>query len=92
MAYLFRSVVLFSLVSTAALASAPPTPRRMAVLVVPMDKGAESQQVKLETYMLETLAEYQGLTVKPTEELFGNPPDEDSAASLKRAETGFKES
>ncbi|MBS1151834.1 MAG: hypothetical protein H6Q89_3532 [Myxococcaceae bacterium] len=92
MTYLCRRAVLLTLLSSAAFAAPPPTPRRMSVLVVPMDKGAESQQVKLETYMLETLSEYQGLTVKPTEELFGNPPDEDSAASLKRAETGFKES
>ena len=62
------------------------------MLVVPMDKGAESLQVKLETFMIETLGEYQGLTVKPTDELFGNPQDEDAEASHKRAETGFKES
>lgn len=92
MTYLFRSVVLLALVSTASFAAPPPTPRRISVLVVPMDKGAESLQVKLETYMLETLNEYQGLSVKPTDELFGIPPEEEAEASLKRAETGFKES
>lgn len=92
MTYLSRSVFLGLLLPTFALASPPPTARRMSVLLVPMDKGAESLQVKLEVYMIETLGEYQGLTVKPTEELFGNPPDEDGEASLKRAEAGFKES
>lgn len=87
-----KGVVLLALLSTAAFGSPPPTARRMSVLVVPMDKGAESLQVKLETYMLETLGEYQGLQVKPSDELFGNPPDEEAEASLKRAETGFKES
>lgn len=92
MTYLSRCFAIVTLLSTAALAAPPPTPRRISVLVVPMDKGAESLQVKLETYMLETLGEYQGLTIKPTDELFGNPPDEESEASLKRAELGFKES
>ncbi len=93
MAYFSKTVVALALLSsTAVLAAPPPTPRRMSVLVVPMDKVAEAQQVKLETYMLEALGEYQGLTVKPTDELFGNPPEEEAQASLKRAETGFKES
>ncbi len=92
MTYLSRSALFALILPALAFASAPPTARRMSVLLVPMDKGAEALQVKLETYMLETLGEYQGLTVKPTEELFGSPPDEEGEASLKRAEAGFKES
>ncbi len=80
------------LVASSALAAPPPTQRRISVLMVPMDKGAESLQVKLETYMLEALNEYQGLQVKTTDELFGTPQDEEAEASLKRAETGYKES
>jgi hypothetical protein len=92
MAYLFRTSWLTLLLPMIGLAAPPPTARRMSVLVVPMDKGAEALQVKLEAHMLETLADYQGITVKPTEDLFGNPPDEDSEAALKRAEAAFKDS
>lgn len=92
----FRSWSLLLCLPTLALAAAPsspqPTARRVGVLLVPMDKGAESQQVRLEQFVLEALGEFQGLQVKSTKELFGLPPDDDAESSLKRAETGFKES
>lgn len=93
MTFQFRSALIAGLFfASAAFSAPPPTQRRISVLIVPMDKGAESNQVKLETYMIEALNEFQGLQVKATDELFGNPQDEEAEASLKRAETGFKES
>jgi PEGA domain len=75
----------------AAVAAPPPTDKRIAALILPMDKAAEKLTMKIEAYADEALGEYQGLKVRTTEELFGIAPDEDAAASLKRAETGYKE-
>ncbi|MBL8953320.1 MAG: PEGA domain-containing protein [Myxococcaceae bacterium] len=75
-----------------ALAAPPPTPRRIAVLLVPMDKGAEAWSTKVEAYMNEALKEYSGLSIKTSDDLFGLPADEEAESSLKRAETGFNES
>jgi hypothetical protein len=80
------------LVATATVAAPPPTERRIAALLVPMDKGAESHALKIEGFVSEALKEYQGFTVKTSDDLFGILPDEDAAASLKRAQTGFNES
>ncbi|MBK7860034.1 MAG: PEGA domain-containing protein [Archangiaceae bacterium] len=81
-----------TLLPTLAFASPPPTSRRIAVLLVPMDKGAEAWSVRVESYMNEALKEYSGLSVKTSDDLFPVPADEDAEASLKRAETGFTES
>ena len=86
------AVALAALLPALALAAPPPTPRRIAVLLVPMDKGAEAWSVRVETYMTEALKEYSGLTVKTSDELFGIPADDEAESSLKRAETGFNES
>jgi tetratricopeptide (TPR) repeat protein len=81
-----------ALVPAVVFAAPPPTERRIAALVVPMDKGAESQVLKLEGFINEALNEYHGFVVKTSDDLFGVQPDEDAAASLKRAQTGFAES
>src|SRR5256885_692176 len=73
-------------------ASPPPTTKRIAVLIVPMDQGAEASTVKLESYITEALEQYPSLSLKKTDELFGLPTDEEGEASLKRAEKGFDES
>lgn len=86
------AVALAALLPVVALAAPPPTPRRIAVLLVPMDKGAEAWSVKVEAYMNEALKEYSGLNVKTSDDLFGIPADDEAEASLKRAETGFNES
>jgi tetratricopeptide (TPR) repeat protein len=84
--------LLTALLAVHAVAAPPPTTQRIAALVVPMDKGAEAQALKLESFVTEALNEYQGFTVKTSDELFGIGVDEDAAASLKRAQTGFAES
>jgi hypothetical protein len=84
--------LLSALVALPALAAPPPTTQRISALVVPMDKGAEAQALKLEGFITESLNEYQGFAVKTSDELFGIGVDEDAAASLKRAQTGFAES
>jgi len=81
-----------ALFSAVALAAPPPTQRRIAVLLVPMDKGAEAWSTKVEAYMNEALKEYSGLSIKTSDDLFGVPPDDEAESSLKRAETGFNES
>ncbi len=82
------AVVLASLVVSA---SPPPTSRRMSILLVPMDTGAESKAIQFETFMNKSLSEFNGIQLKNSDELFGVPPDEDADASLSRAEKGFKE-
>ncbi|GMU60366.1 MAG: hypothetical protein AMXMBFR34_21290 [Myxococcaceae bacterium] len=75
-----------------ALGAPPPKTKRISALVIPMDKGAEQSTLRLEEYMNSALEEYQGFDLKTSDELFGVAPDEDAAASLKRAEQGFSES
>ncbi len=86
------TLAVLALVSVVAGASPPAAPKRIAVLMVPMDRGAEAATVRLETYMNEALEQLPGLQVKKSEEAFGLPPDEEAEASLKRAETGYGES
>ncbi|MER2565565.1 MAG: PEGA domain-containing protein [Myxococcaceae bacterium] len=84
--------LLCALVANQVFAAPPPSEKRIAALVIPLDKGAEAQTLKLENFVDEALNEYQGFTVKTSDDLFGVLPDEDAAASLKRAQTGFAES
>jgi hypothetical protein len=85
------TVAIATLLPTLAFATPPPTPRRIAVLLVPMDKGAEAWAVRVESYMNEALKEYSGLSVKTSDDLFPSPGDDEAETSLKRAETGFGE-
>jgi hypothetical protein len=80
-----------ALVSTLVLSSPAPTTKRTGILLIPMDKGAESQIVKLESFMLEALEQFPSAVVKKTDELLGLPPDDEAEAALKRAEGGFHE-
>lgn len=86
-----RLALLFSLLAVTALAAPPPS-RRVGALILPMDKGAEALTLKIESFANSALEEYQGITVRTNDELFGVPPDEEAVASLKRADTGYKES
>ena len=87
-AFPFLAVV----VSLAALAGSPPADKRIATLVLPMDKASEQMALRIEGYSNDALGEYAGFVLKSSDELFGIPPDDEAASSLKRAETGFKES
>ncbi len=80
------------LLPTLALAAPPAASRRITSLIVPMDSAAEASGPKLESYMNEALAQFQGYTVRKAEDLFGLPPDEEAQAALKRGEQGYKES
>jgi hypothetical protein len=75
-----------------ALAAPPSGPRRIASLLVPMDPTAEASGPKMESYMNEALAEFQGYTVRRSEDLFGLPPDDEALAALKRGQQGYEES
>jgi tetratricopeptide (TPR) repeat protein len=86
------TMVACALTALWAFGAPPPAEKRIASLVIPMDKGAEAQTLKLEGFINEALNEFQGFTVKTSDDLFGVQPDEDAAASLKRAQTGFNES
>jgi hypothetical protein len=57
-----------------------------------MDKEAEALTLKVEGFANEALNEYQGVVVRTSDDLFGVATDEEAAASLKRADTGYKES
>ena len=89
-----RSLLLSFLLLLPALVQAapPPTPRRLSVIMVPMDKAAEASVLKDETYANEVLKEYEGIQLKTSDDLFPVADDVESAASLKRAELGFSES
>jgi hypothetical protein len=80
-------------IAVSALGATPPPPdKRVSVIIVPMDGAAESLTLKLEGYANDALTQFQGLSLKTSDELFGIAPDEDAVASLKRAEQGFNES
>lgn len=79
------------LLPTLALAAAPVAPRRTSALLIPMDPGAESSSVRIESYMNDALAQFSGVAVNKPDELFGLPPDSEAQASLERAKKGYEE-
>jgi hypothetical protein len=88
-----KALLLAALLPAVALAGTPPpVARRISSLLIPMDKGAEGNCVKLETFMNEALEQFSGFTVKKSEELFGMPADDEAQASLKRGNKGLEES
>ncbi|ADO70940.1 PEGA domain-containing protein [Stigmatella aurantiaca] len=86
------NVLALTLLPALALASPPPSARRVSALLIPMDQGAEARGVKLETYMNEGLEQFSGFTVRKPEELFGMPPDDEAKASLQRGSQGLSAS
>jgi tetratricopeptide (TPR) repeat protein len=87
-----KSFLLPALVSAVALASPPPSERRVSALILPMDKASEALTLKVEGFASDALNEYEGFSVRTSDQLFGVAPDEEATASLKRAEQGYKES
>lgn len=87
-----KYALLISVLAVQALAAPPPSEKRVSALILPMDKASEGLTLKVESFANEALTEYQGFTVRTSDDLFGIAADEEAAASLKRAETGFKES
>lgn len=77
-----------ALIPALALAAPPPTPRRIAPLLIPMDLAAEAQVPKLEGYVVRTLGEYEGLEVKTP---LAVVPDDEAEAAFRRAEAGYTE-
>lgn len=86
-----RQGLLLSLVVTSLAWAAQPAPKRIAALVVPMDKSAEQTVLRIETYANEALGEYEGFSVKTSDELFAVSADDEAAAALKRADGLFVE-
>jgi hypothetical protein len=81
------------LLALPAQAAAPlPTARRLTALVLSLDAPSEAGALKLEGYLNDALAEYQGLEHKRPEVLLGGGPSEADALSLTRAEKGYQES
>ncbi len=86
-----KPLLLLSLLSVPALA-APPAVKKIATLVLPMDKASEGLVLKIEGFSNDSLEEFEGFKVRTSDDLFGVTTDEEAAASLKRAEQGFAES
>lgn len=86
-----KYALLIGVVAAQALA-APPSEKRVSALILPMDKESEAITLKVESFANDALGEYQGFILRSSDDLFGVATDEEAAASLKRAETGFKES
>lgn len=83
---------LISLIPLAAWASPRPNVRHIAALLIPMDRSAEAETPKLETYMEAELSAIPNLMVRKRADLFGMPGNSKAQTSLKRAETGYRES
>lgn len=88
-----RALALLALLPAAALAGeAARGPAPISAIVIPMDPPSEALQLRLETYMNESLQEFAQFKLRRSDDLFGLPTDEDAQAALKRAETGYAES
>lgn len=85
------SVAALALVPALALAAPPPTAQRLAVLLVPLDQGAEAASLELEGHIVEALQEYPNIISRNSEQLFGLPANDQAEASLRRAEQGYSE-
>jgi len=83
---------LLSIVFAATALAAPPSEKRVSALILPMDKEAEALTLKVEGFANEALGEYAGVSIRTSDDLFGIATDEEASASLKRADTGYKES
>jgi len=81
---------LFLAVSGEALATPPPE-KRIAAIIIPMDKTAEQLTLRIEGYAADAIKEFDGFKLKTSDQLFGLAPDEDAAAALKRAEQAVTE-
>lgn len=65
--------------------------RRAAVLIIPMDQGAENVSLKAEAFATAALGHYESLDVRSGDDLFGVPPDEAAEAGLRQANAAFAE-
>ena len=63
------NLVALSLASALFLQAPPPSSQRVAVILVPMDHGAESSTLRLETFITEALEGMPQLVVKSTDQL-----------------------
>ncbi len=79
----------FATLSALALAAAPPA--RAAVLLFPMDQGAEASVPRLTAHMEEAVAAFPTVALKTNEVLFATAPNPEDEAILKRAEIAFQE-
>jgi PEGA domain len=87
-----KALALLLLPSLALAAPPPSRPQRIASLLVPMDPTAEASGPKMESYMNEALAEFQGYTLRKPEDLFGLPQEDEALVALKRGKQGLEES
>src|SRR5438067_571880 len=83
--------LLLALLPALAFASPAPTIKRISPLLIPMDQGAESSSLMIETFMNEALEHYGNLQLKKSDDLFDTPADDAATMALKRAEHGYEE-
>lgn len=87
------ALALVALLPALTLAAEPRTgPAPISAIVIPMDPPSEALQLRLETYINESLQEYAQFKLRRSDDLFGVQPDDEAQAALKRAETGYAES
>lgn len=79
--------------STVAGASAPkPHAMKLTAVVVAADEASEAQQLQIQGYLNDAIAEYRGVVHRRPEKLLPPVIPEDAAASLRRATRGYEES
>ena len=84
-----RAFVVLLAVSSMSEAALPD--KRVAALIIPMDKKVEPLTLRLESSINDALREIEGVSLKTSDDLFGVAPDESGAAALKRADRSFLE-
>lgn len=85
------NLISLALLPSLILSTPPPITRRISVLLVPLDRGAEASALKLETYMEEAAAQHPHYLLTRGGDLFETPPDRQAEASLRLAQAGFEE-
>src|SRR5689334_8135282 len=82
--------LLFVLLPALALAgTASADDHRAGVLIIPANRDAEAETLKLEVFLGEALSQFRGVAVSRPDELWGTPQDSAAAASLKRAQKSY---
>ena len=83
-----KFALLISVVAVQAVAASPPPEKRVSALILPMDQSSEALTLKVENFSNEALNEFQGITVRNSDTLFGIAVDEEMICDGMYGEVG----